>query len=56
MIIISRKIGEVSYAPKIPQEKIDAAWEHIFRAYIKKHPEVLDRLFEDDKENHLSIP
>ena len=56
MIIISRKTGEVLYAPEIPQEKIDAAWKRIFRAYIKKHPEVLDILLEDDKENHLSIP
>lgn len=56
MISISRKTGEVLYASEILQEKMDAAWKHIFRAYIKKHPEVLDILFEYDKENHLSIP
>lgn len=47
MIVISRKTGEILSAPETTQEKRDAAWEHIFDAYINKHPEVLYDLFPD---------
>lgn len=49
MITISRKTGEVLFATDTPQEKKDEAWEHIFDAYIKKHPEVLGGFSNDDE-------
>lgn len=40
-IVIDRKSQEIISAPKLTQEQRNALWEHIFRAYLKNHPEVL---------------
>lgn len=40
-IVISRATGELVSAPKVTQEQNDAAWEHILKAYLAAHPEVL---------------
>ena len=40
-IVISRTTGEVLRAAPMTQEQTDLAWEFILRAYLEKHPEIL---------------
>lgn len=40
-IVVSRHTGEILSMPEFTQEQSDMAWEMIFRAYLRKHPEVL---------------
>ena len=40
-IVIPREKGVPAQASAMTQEQTNLAWEHILRAYLDKHPEVL---------------
>ena len=40
-IVIPREKGAPVQASAMTQEQTNLAWEHILRAYLDKHPEVL---------------
>ena len=40
-IAVSRRNGKVISAPEITQEQRDKLWEVVVKAYIQRHPEVL---------------
>ena len=52
-IVISRQTGAPVQASPMTQEQTNLAWEHILRAYLDKHPEVLrvESITQQKKEN-----
>lgn len=40
-IVMDRKTHEIISAPDLTQEQRNLLWEHIVRAYLDAHPEVL---------------
>lgn len=40
-IIVSRRSGNVVSKPEITQEQRDKLWEGVVKAYIQRHPEML---------------
>jgi len=40
-ITVSRRSGKVISTPEITQEQRDKLWEAVVKAYIQRHPEML---------------
>ena len=40
-IVVSRRSGKTISAPEITQEQRDMLWEGLVKAYIQRHPEML---------------
>lgn len=48
-IVIDRSTGKLLSAPKPMPEQREKAWEAIVKAYVEKHPQLLQQLGEEEE-------